>query len=715
MVPPFSGSPARRLSLLFVIPILALLAAVSSTASAQEPAPAADRTDWTRRIRQDAAFVLRADSLTRLLEDTEQLLSAVNPMASMMTGAMLAQIETQPLYLAVDRHRPLAISAVDPDRHERGGVFLVVPLDDPGSFRDAIAEQELPVHLHEFEGYALVALDEAVTPERVFAQTEHAFTTSRSTLTGTLRMDELSRLLRRTVDSVAEEMPGAAPEGMLPVVARLQPLLGALSAEVTRVVAHVDLGRKGVFVRAGATPAEGSELAKIAAAHEPAAHALRGVGRTAEAMRASGRLDFGALASRLRPYLVGFCRARGLDEERADSTATQVEELAGLLAGEFGVSVGYDPAKGFLGTQAFRVKDAQKVEALLRGFASDPTWLEIVYSAGDGVRFETAPPGEMGEVPVTDYRVIPAAEPAAGGSPGDPAAPSVLEVPGILVATPPGHLVLTLGEDRAARMTRELERLGTPAPAEPRLEGVPRESSLDVSVSLLDYVRIAMARQDPALADALGDGPPGGSARVGWWLAFSGPGLEAGLSLPASSIREATDYAQNLVVAQMRRAAQPPGPAAEPEAAEGSLESYVGREAPDFTLPAAGGGRFSLSDHRGAVVLLDFFGTWCPPCVELVPAYVELQRRYADRGLVLVGVSDEDADTIRGFAKEHDVPYPLLTSFGAELPEPYTKILTYPTTLLIGRDGKIAHVQVGPALEGAYADRIRKLLDPGEE
>jgi peroxiredoxin len=115
-----------------------------------------------------------------------------------------------------------------------------------------------------------------------------------------------------------------------------------------------------------------------------------------------------------------------------------------------------------------------------------------------------------------------------------------------------------------------------------------------------------------------------------------------------------------------------------------------GAFAPDFTLTDLKGQTVKLSDLRGKAVVLNFWATWCPPCKEEIPWFVELQKRYAADGLQVVGVSMDDGDQkdVVKFAAENSINYPVL--FGKEkVAAQYGGIDYLPTTFYIDRNGVV--------------------------
>lgn len=136
----------------------------------------------------------------------------------------------------------------------------------------------------------------------------------------------------------------------------------------------------------------------------------------------------------------------------------------------------------------------------------------------------------------------------------------------------------------------------------------------------------------------------------------------------------------------------------------------VRRPAPDFSLPQLNGQALQLSSFRGKVVLLDFWATWCDPCREETPHLVELQQKYGDRGLQIIGISmDDGPEPVRGFYQQFHMNYPVVMGT-AKTGELYGGVLGLPIAFFIGRDGKIYSKKIGAQSATALERDIEKLL-----
>jgi cytochrome c biogenesis protein CcmG/thiol:disulfide interchange protein DsbE len=134
------------------------------------------------------------------------------------------------------------------------------------------------------------------------------------------------------------------------------------------------------------------------------------------------------------------------------------------------------------------------------------------------------------------------------------------------------------------------------------------------------------------------------------------------------------------------------------------------RIAPDFTLPQLDGHPLSLSSYRGKVVLLDFWATWCTPCREETPHFVELQQKYGERGLQIVAVSmDDGPDPVRDFHRQFHINYPIVMGT-ASTGELYGGVLGLPIAFLISRDGRISAKHMGATDPAVFEKEIQSLL-----
>jgi thiol-disulfide isomerase/thioredoxin len=120
---------------------------------------------------------------------------------------------------------------------------------------------------------------------------------------------------------------------------------------------------------------------------------------------------------------------------------------------------------------------------------------------------------------------------------------------------------------------------------------------------------------------------------------------------------------------------------------------------------------FTLKDMNG-VILLDFWATWCGPCKIEIPGFVDLQNRYRDKGLVVLGFSvDDPVEKLKPFAAEYNMNYPVLVGLGREeVQDAYGPIWGIPTTVLISRDGKVCKRHMGFAPKEQFEREIAGLL-----
>jgi thiol-disulfide isomerase/thioredoxin len=136
----------------------------------------------------------------------------------------------------------------------------------------------------------------------------------------------------------------------------------------------------------------------------------------------------------------------------------------------------------------------------------------------------------------------------------------------------------------------------------------------------------------------------------------------------------------------------------------------VGELAPDFTRTDFGNKQLKLSDHRGKLVLLNFWATWCPPCREEMPLFSRWQSEHQDKGLQVIGVSlDDDAALAKEFLAEYPVTYPVVMG-DVKLAETFGGVLGLPLSYLIDAQGRVVARYQGEADLARMEAKIRELL-----
>ncbi len=174
-------------------------------------------------------------------------------------------------------------------------------------------------------------------------------------------------------------------------------------------------------------------------------------------------------------------------------------------------------------------------------------------------------------------------------------------------------------------------------------------------------------------------------------LGVAALGLGAGIAWQYYGTQTATDEA-------------PVSPAATPDAAPGSsaragiTSQMVGRPRPDYALMDIAGKERRAVEFDGQVVMVNFWATWCPPCVREMPALEELYETYRERGLVVVGIALDNRDDVVDFVDPIGIEYPILIGEedGIDISRDYgNRLGVLPFTVIIDRDGVIRHIHPG--------------------
>ncbi len=139
------------------------------------------------------------------------------------------------------------------------------------------------------------------------------------------------------------------------------------------------------------------------------------------------------------------------------------------------------------------------------------------------------------------------------------------------------------------------------------------------------------------------------------------------------------------------------------------------KSAPSFALQDLNGKMVNLSDFKGKVVILDFWATWCPPCVIEIPHFIELYEQYKDQGFAMVGISldRQGVSVVESFAQKHGVNYPILMNDG-RTDKAYGGITYIPTTFVIDAAGNIRQKYVGYQDKAVFEADIKALLAEAE-
>jgi len=145
----------------------------------------------------------------------------------------------------------------------------------------------------------------------------------------------------------------------------------------------------------------------------------------------------------------------------------------------------------------------------------------------------------------------------------------------------------------------------------------------------------------------------------------------------------------------------------------GMATELQGKPAPAFTLTTLDGKKVSLADLKGKPVLINFWATWCGPCQLEMPWFEEFSKKYQDKGLVVLGVDQDDEDmpksTLEAAVKKIGVTYPILLP-SKTIAKDYKLGDYLPETFLVNRDGVVVEHAMGAPSKDAMEAKIQKAL-----
>ncbi|PKM20968.1 MAG: TlpA family protein disulfide reductase [Gammaproteobacteria bacterium HGW-Gammaproteobacteria-15] len=134
--------------------------------------------------------------------------------------------------------------------------------------------------------------------------------------------------------------------------------------------------------------------------------------------------------------------------------------------------------------------------------------------------------------------------------------------------------------------------------------------------------------------------------------------------------------------------------------------------APDFTLKALDGNNLRLAEQRGDIMLINFWASWCGPCIQEMPALDKLAQKYQMLGVQVWGVNVEnDSSAAKAYLSKVLVAFPILFDVDNSVSKDY-RVEAMPTTVILDKDGKVRSVHRGykPGYEKKYEDDIKGLL-----
>lgn len=146
-----------------------------------------------------------------------------------------------------------------------------------------------------------------------------------------------------------------------------------------------------------------------------------------------------------------------------------------------------------------------------------------------------------------------------------------------------------------------------------------------------------------------------------------------------------------------------------------SQRAFTVTQLPPFSLPDVHGQRRHTSEWQGKILIINFWATWCPPCVKEMPLFVQMQEKYGAQGVQFIGIGIDRVEAIEAFIKRMEVNYPIL--IGEQEAVAVSESLGnaqggLPFTVIVDRTGRITQHQLGEVKEKYLEAVITELLAP---
>lgn len=137
----------------------------------------------------------------------------------------------------------------------------------------------------------------------------------------------------------------------------------------------------------------------------------------------------------------------------------------------------------------------------------------------------------------------------------------------------------------------------------------------------------------------------------------------------------------------------------------------IGGKPPGFALAGMDGSVHELSDYKGKALVINFWGSFCPPCVKEIPEFQRQYNKWRGENFAILAINlSEDDLTVKNFVSRFDIDFTVLRDKGREVESKYG-LRSYPTTFFVKPNGKIMDIFVGGMTEKDIDDRVERLLN----